>query len=54
MLAVEKGLQFDEIIAVGLPKGENRQMPYLIKNPVGQLPCLELNDGHFLAATIAI
>ena len=54
MFAAEKGLQFDETIPVDLPKGENRQAPYLSKNPAGQLPCLELNDGHFLAETIAI
>ena len=54
MFATEKGLQFDEIIPVDLPRGENRQAPYLSKNPAGQLPCLELNDGHFLAETIAI
>ena len=54
MFATEKGLQFDETIPVDLPKGENRQAPYLSKNPAGQLPCLELNDGHFLAETIAI
>jgi glutathione S-transferase len=54
MFAAEKGLQFDKIIPIDLPKGENRQAPYLSKNPAGQLPCLELNDGHFLAETIAI
>ena len=54
MFATEKDLQFDETIPVDLPKGENRQASYLSKNPAGQLPCLELNDGHFLAETIAI
>jgi glutathione S-transferase len=54
MFAAEKGLQFDETIPIDLPKGENRQTNYLGKNPAGQLPCLELNDGHFLAETIAI
>jgi glutathione S-transferase len=54
MFAAEKGLQFDETIPVDLPKGENRQTPYLSKNPAGQLPCLGLNDGTFLAETIAI
>ena len=38
MFAAEKGLQFDEIIPVDLPKGENRQASYLSKNPAGQLP----------------
>ena len=54
MFAAEKGLQFDETIPVDLPKGENRQALYLSKNPAGQLPCLELNSGYFLAETIAI
>jgi len=54
MFAAEKSLQFDETTPVDLPKGENRQVPYLNKNAAGQLPCLELNDGRFLAETIAI
>jgi len=35
-------------------KGENRQDPYLAKNPAGQLPALELDNGAVLAEITAI
>ena len=54
MFAAEKGFRFDETISVDLMQGENRQEPYLSKNPAGQVPCLELEDGNFIAETIAI
>lgn len=54
MFAAEKGLDFDETITVDLMQGENRQEPYLSKNPAGQVPCLELASGQFIAETIAI
>ena len=54
MFAAEKGLRFDETISVDLMKGENRQEPYLSKNPAGQVPCLQLDDGTFIAETITI
>ena len=54
MFAAEKGLSFDETIAVDLMQGENRKEPDLSKNPGGQVPCLELDDGNFVSETIAI
>jgi len=39
---------------VDLRGGENRQAPYLAKNPSGQLPCLELDNGMVLAEITAI
>ena len=33
---------------------ENRKEPYLAKNPAGQLPALELDDGSYLAEITAI
>ena len=39
---------------VDLMGGENRKGPYLEKNPAGQLPCLELDDGSFLSEITAI
>ena len=39
---------------VDLRGGENRQPPYLAKNPAGQLPCLELADGFVLSEITAI
>ena len=54
MFAAEKGYAFDEVAVVDLMKGENRREPYLQKNPAGQIPCVELADGRFIAETIAI
>lgn len=34
--------------------GANRQAPYLKKNPAGQTPSLELDDGTVLAETVTI
>ena len=54
MFAAEKGYSFDETIEVDLGGGENRQAPYLEKNPAGQVPCVQLDDGSFIAETVAI
>lgn len=34
--------------------GENRRPPYTEKNPAGQVPALELDDGTILGETVAI
>ncbi|HEY5107498.1 MAG TPA: glutathione S-transferase family protein [Caulobacteraceae bacterium] len=39
---------------VNLVAGENRQAPYTAKNPSGQMPALELDDGEVLAEITAI
>lgn len=49
----EKGIEL-EFVPVDLVGGENRQAPYLEKNPTGQLPCLELDDGSYLSETVVI
>lgn len=49
----EKGIEVP-LVQVDLMSGENRREPYLSKNPAGQLPCLELDDGSFLAEITAI
>ena len=54
MFAAEKGFAFSDTVKVDLAGGENRREPYLSKNPSGQLPCVELDDGAFVAETIAI
>lgn len=54
MFAAEKGVAFDEVEQVDLAGGANRQGAYLEKNPAGQLPCVELDDGRVIAETIAI
>jgi glutathione S-transferase len=43
-----------EIEQVDLMTGENRQAAHLARNPAGQLPTLELDDGTFLAEITAI
>jgi glutathione S-transferase len=54
MFAAEKGYKFPEVVEVDLMGGANRKEPYLSKNPAGQLPCLELDDGRVIAETTAI
>lgn len=54
MFAAEKGFTFDEVGEVDLLGAENRRGPYLEKNPAGQVPCVETDDGNVIAETIAI
>lgn len=49
----EKGLDI-EIVTLDLLAGENRQAPHLARNPLGQLPVLELADGTMITESIAI
>ena len=53
MFAAERGIDLPKT-KVDLRGGENRQPPYMAKNPSGQLPCLELDDGSVLAEITAI
>ena len=53
MFAHEKGLVLDAQ-DFDLLAGENRAAPYLGKNPGGQMPALELDDGSVIAETVAI
>ena len=39
---------------VDITKAENRQAPYNQRNPGGQLPSLELDDGKCIGETVAI
>ncbi len=49
----EKGIEVPKV-QVDLAAAENRQPEYLAKNPMGGLPMLELDDGTYVAETIAI
>ena len=49
----EKGIEVP-IEPVDIAKAENRQPPYLAKNPMGGVPMLELDDGTYLAESVAI
>lgn len=53
MFLAEKGLAVPKI-DVDLLGGENRQAGYVAKNPGGQLPALELDDGRVIGETVAI
>jgi glutathione S-transferase len=53
MFMAEKGLA-PERVEVDLMKGENRQAAYQAKNPAGQTPALELDDGAVIAEITAI
>ncbi|MDP6981416.1 MAG: glutathione S-transferase [Myxococcota bacterium] len=53
IFAKEKGIDL-ELEAVDLMGGENRADEYKAKNPAGQLPCLQLDDGSHIAETLVI
>jgi glutathione S-transferase len=53
MFAAERGAAL-EIVKVDLRGGENRREAFLEKNPSGQTPALELDDGRVLAEITAI
>lgn len=53
MFLAEKGIEVP-LEKVDLLGGENRRASYTTKNPMGQLPCLELDDGSFLSEVTAI
>ena len=53
MFAAERGVALPST-RIDLRAGENRLAPYLAKNPSGQMPCLELDDGMVLAEITAI
>jgi glutathione S-transferase len=42
------------LVELDLRGGENRREPYLAKNPAGQSPALELDDGSIIAEITAI
>lgn len=53
MFLAERGVDIDKV-EVDLLKGENRQEAHLKRNPSGQMPTLELDDGIFLSEIIPI
>ena len=53
MFMAEKGIELPKE-TVDLMAGENRQGPYLSKNPAGQTPALQLDNGNFLAEITVI
>ncbi|MEI9887470.1 MAG: glutathione S-transferase [Rhizomicrobium sp.] len=53
MFIAEKGLSIPTQ-NVDLMAGENRQDEHLKRNPHGQMPCLELDNGAFLSEIVPI
>ena len=53
MFMAEKDISLDTS-DIDLLAGENRKRPYTDKNPGGQMPALELDDGTVIGETVAI
>jgi glutathione S-transferase len=53
MFMAEKGIEMPKQ-TVDLRKGENREADHLKRNPHGQMPTLELDDGSYLSEITAI
>lgn len=53
MFLSEKGIDVAKV-DVDMVAGENRDASFLSKNPSGQLPALELDDGRVIAESVAI
>ncbi len=53
MFMAEKGIDIPRV-EVNLMSGENRQEAHLARNPAGQMPALELDDGVCIAEIIPI
>jgi glutathione S-transferase len=53
MFMAERGIELPRQ-EVDLRGGENRREPYLAKNPFGQMPALELDDGTVITEIIPI
>ena len=49
----EKGIEVPKV-EIDIAKAENRQPEFLVKNPMGGVPVLELDDGSFIAESVAI
>jgi glutathione S-transferase len=49
----EKGISVPAV-QVDIGKADNRKPEFLAKNPLGGLPVLELDDGRYLAESVAI
>ncbi|MFP6808721.1 MAG: glutathione S-transferase family protein [Pseudomonadales bacterium] len=53
MFMAERGMETD-MVEVDLMAGENRKGDYLKKNPAGQLPALELDNGDVISEITVI
>ncbi|HLI67361.1 MAG TPA: glutathione S-transferase family protein [Caulobacteraceae bacterium] len=53
MFIAEKGMDIPRV-EVDLMAGDNRKEPHLSRNPAGQMPALELDDGTCIAEILPI
>jgi glutathione S-transferase len=53
MFMAEKEIEIPKV-EIDLMKGENREAAHLARNPHGQMPALELDDGSFVSEILAI
>ena len=53
LFMAEKGIEIPKV-EVNLMAGDNRKEPYLSKNPAGQMPALELDDGRVICEILPI
>lgn len=53
LFLLEKGIEIPAE-EIDIRAGENRRAPYTDKNPSGQLPSIELDDGRVLSETVTI
>ena len=53
MFAAEKGITLD-LEQIDIMAGENRKEPFLSKNPTGQSPALQLDNGSYITEITAI
>ena len=53
MFAAEKGITL-ELEQIDLMAGENRKEPFISKNPTGQSPALQLDNGSYITEITAI
>jgi len=49
----EKGIEIEKV-EVSIAKGEQRLPDFVEKNPMARVPIIELDDGSYLAETVAI
>jgi glutathione S-transferase len=54
MFLAEKGVTHIERVVLDLNQGEHRSAGFLAKNPLAQVPVLELDDGRLLSESRAI
>lgn len=54
MFLAEKGIDIPDRTEIDIMSGQNRAAEYTERNPGGQVPALELDNGVFLAETVAI